>query len=124
MADDEAALKKRRAEFALVATTTDRWIWVADPEQAFVAAKILQQFDDGSMEVEIASSRDIKVIKKAEVGPFITRLAELKNHVDGESRCVCCGGLCVVARRLHFTRVGAARLVLRLRSIARRVSAR
>ena len=85
MESAEDALRKKRAEFALVATTTDRWIWISDPEQAFIAAKILQQFDDGSMEVEVANTRDIKVIKKNDLGPYITRMAELKNHVDGEA---------------------------------------
>jgi|APCry1669190288_1035285.scaffolds.fasta_scaffold39912_1 Myosin N-terminal SH3-like domain len=84
---DESRMKEinaRRAEFALMASSTERWIWVTDPEQAFVPAKILKENADGSMEVEVGVSRTVKVVKKAEIGPYITRLAELKNHVDGK----------------------------------------
>jgi len=50
MADE----KSRRAAFALAATTAEKWVWIADPDHAFIAAKVTQQFDDGSMEVRLA----------------------------------------------------------------------
>ena len=37
------------------------------------------------MEVEVGVGRQLKVVKKADVGPWITRMAELKNPVDGAS---------------------------------------
>lgn len=46
-------------------------------------AKILSEKPDGSKEVELGRTHEIKTVKAADVGPYITRIAELKNHVDG-----------------------------------------
>lgn len=84
-ADDEARAeeRRRRAEFALMASTTEKWIWLKDEREGYVAAKVLKENPDGSADVEFGTSRTIKTAKKAELGPFIVRMAELKNHVDG-----------------------------------------
>lgn len=76
--------KRRRAEFALIASTSERWYWIPDDKEGFVPAKVLKENPDGSMEVEFGVARTVKVVKQAELGPPIVRLAEIKNHVDGE----------------------------------------
>lgn len=63
-----------------------RWVWIVDEVDAFVPAKVLTEHADGSKEVEIQRTHEIKTVKKADIGPYITRVAELKNHVDGASR--------------------------------------
>ena len=80
---EREAQRRLRAEFALVAQTADKWIWVTDPEEAYVPAKILTEHADGSKEVEVNRTHEIKTLKKENLGPYIPRLAELKNHVDG-----------------------------------------
>ena len=76
---------KRRAEFVIFSDSTDQWIWVRDEVEAFVPAKILKENADGSMEVEMNVTRAIRTLRKADLGPPITRLAELKNQFDGEA---------------------------------------
>jgi len=76
--------KRRRAEFALIASTSEKWNWITDDKEGFVPAKVLKENPDGSMEVEFGVSRSVKTVKKTELGPPIVRLAEIKNHVDGE----------------------------------------
>jgi len=78
--------KRRRAEFALIASTSEKWNWITDEKEGFVPAKVLKENPDGSMEVEFGVSRSVKTVKKTELGPPIVRLAEIKNHVDGEKR--------------------------------------
>lgn len=77
---------KRRAEFVIFADSTDRWTWVLDEVEAFLPAKILKDNPDGSKEVEMNVTRAIRVVRKQELGPPITRLAELKNQFDGARR--------------------------------------
>ena len=77
--------KKRRAQFAIIASTTEKWTWITDEKEGFVPAKILKENPDGSMEVEYGTTRSVKTISKKEVGPPIVRLAEVKNHVEGAS---------------------------------------
>lgn len=74
---------KRRAEFVIFADSTDKWAWVLDEVEAFLPAKILKENPDGSKEVEMNVTRAIRVVRKHELGPPITRLAELKNQFDG-----------------------------------------
>jgi hypothetical protein len=75
--------KRRRAEFAMIAATSEKWIWIADEAEGYIPAKILNEKADGSMEVELGVSRTLKTCKKAELGPPIVRMAEMKHHVDG-----------------------------------------
>jgi hypothetical protein len=75
---------KRRAEFAIFADSSERWIWVKDEKEAFLPAKILKENPDGSKEVEMNVTNAIKVVRSDNLGPPITRLAELKNNVDGK----------------------------------------
>lgn len=77
--------KKRRAEFALLSATSEKWMWITDPVEGYVPAKILKDNPDGSKEVEFGVSRSIKVCKKQELGPPIVRVAEVRAHVDGMS---------------------------------------
>lgn len=85
--------KRRRAEFALIASTSERWYWIPDDKEGFVPAKVLKENPDGSMEVEFGVARTVKVVKQTELGPPIIRLAEIKNHVDGENSCWRCSTL-------------------------------
>ena len=79
-----AEMRKRRAEFALVAESNEKWVWVNDPEAAFVAARITKEgAPDGSIEVEVGLNKEHRVVKKTEIGPFITRIEELRNHLAG-----------------------------------------
>jgi hypothetical protein len=75
---------KRRAEFVIFADSSEQWIWVKDEQEAFLPAKIIKENPDGSMEVEMNVTNAIKLVRKGDLGPRITRLAELKNNVDGE----------------------------------------
>ena len=77
--------KKRRAQFAVIASTSEKWTWITDEKEGFLPAKILKEHADGSMDVEFGTSRSVKTITKKEVGPPIVRLAEVKNHVEGAS---------------------------------------
>jgi hypothetical protein len=81
---------KRRAEFVIFADSSEQWTWVKDEKEAFLPAKILKENPDGSMEVEMNVTNAIKLVRKADLGPPITRLAELKNNVDGTARVKCC----------------------------------
>jgi myosin heavy subunit len=74
--------KRRRAEFALIASTSEKWNWITDDKEGFIPAKVLKENPDGSMEVEYGVSRSVKVVKKNEQGPPIVRVAEIKNHFD------------------------------------------
>jgi hypothetical protein len=74
--------RKRRAEFAIISSSAERWQWITDPVEAFVAARILKDNPDGSTEVEFGVGRAIKTVKKTELGPPIVRMEELKNPVD------------------------------------------
>ena len=77
--------KKRRAQFAVIANTSEKWTWITDEKEGFVPAKVLKELPDGSVEVEYGVARAVKVISKKELGPPIVRLAEIKNHVEGAS---------------------------------------
>jgi len=80
----EEAAARRRAEFAIMASSTERWIWLTDEKEGYVHAKVLKEHADGGMDVEVGAARIVKTAKKAELGPWIVRMAELKNHVDGK----------------------------------------
>jgi hypothetical protein len=95
--------KRRRAEFALIASTSEKWNWITDDKEGFVPAKVLKENPDGSMEVEFGVSRSVKTVKKTELGPPIVRLAEIKNHVDGEKRGQAAGDMPrVCLREVHW----------------------
>ena len=76
--------KRRRAEFAIMASSSEKWVWVVDDKEGYLPAKVLEEKPDGSLQVELGATRVLKAVKKSEIGPVIARLAEVKNHVDGE----------------------------------------
>lgn len=74
--------RKRRAEFAFISQAAEKWIWTADPEQCYVPAKVLKELPDGGMELEIGVSQTVKTVKKADLGPWILRIADLKSGFE------------------------------------------
>ena len=76
-----AAEKDRRAAFAFISSSAEKWIWVPDPVQAFLPSKVVKEFPNGDTEVELASSA-IKLVKKADLGPLILRVSDLKNSFE------------------------------------------
>jgi len=74
--------KRRRAEFAMIVSTTEKWIWVTDEKDGYVPAKVLKENPDGSIEGEFGVARTVKVFGKKELGPPIVRINEVRNHVD------------------------------------------
>jgi hypothetical protein len=81
MAANSAAEKDRRAAFAFISSSAEKWIWVPDPVQAFLPSKVVKEFPNGDTEVELASSA-IKLVKKADLGPLILRVSDLKNSFE------------------------------------------
>lgn len=75
--------KRRRAEFAMIASTSEQWTWLPDEKDGFIPAKILKTNPDGSVEAEYGPSRAVKTFKKTELGPPIIRIGEVRHHVDG-----------------------------------------
>ncbi len=79
--------KKRRGgnDFSLFAGSADKFIWLYEEKDGFVAAKVITENKDGGAEVELTTPGNaVKTVKKAEIYPFpILRLDELKTSVEG-----------------------------------------
>jgi len=90
--------KRRRAEFAMITSSAERWTWITDEKEGFIPAKILKEHPDGSLDVEFGVGRSVKTVKGDQIGPPIVRLGEVKSHVDGQ----CAGEL--AGRRLSAHR--------------------
>lgn len=79
--------KRRRAEFALIANTSERWTWITDDKEGFVPAKVLREAGPANdpaaaLEVEYGVSRSVKTVPRAQLGPAIVRIAELRQHQE------------------------------------------
>jgi hypothetical protein len=70
--------RKRRAEFSFVEGMGERFVWIADPDESFKVAKIVEERPDGSMAVEIGTSRQSRIVPKKDIAFPITRPSSLK----------------------------------------------
>ena len=79
MADE----RKRRAEmYAYGSSTTDKWLWIRDAEQAYAPARVVKENADGSAEVEVGLTAAPKLAKKSEVYAPILRVSDLKESFE------------------------------------------
>jgi hypothetical protein len=74
--------RARRAEFTLVSDTPSRMhVWVRDKAKAFIPGTIVDDLGD-SVKVEVGPTRELRTVSRGDLGPPITRLEDLQNHVD------------------------------------------
>ncbi|KAA0165511.1 hypothetical protein FNF31_01856 [Cafeteria roenbergensis] len=74
--------RKRRAAFSFSEGTGSRYVWLRDPDEEFIVAKVVEERPDETVAVEIGTARQSKVVRKQDVAFPIFRPSTLRTNFD------------------------------------------
>ncbi len=74
--------RKRRAAFSFSEGTGSRYVWLRDPDEEFIVAKVVEERPDDTVAVEIGTARQSKVVRKQDVAFPIFRPSTLRTNFD------------------------------------------
>lgn len=77
-----AADRKRRAQFSFSEGTGSKYIWLRDPKDEYAVAKVVENRPDGTVAVEMGTSRQSKIVPRSDVAFQIFRPGLLRTSFD------------------------------------------